>query len=72
MTLQAMCKQYSEDVCRLDIRRKFLKSELTKIEDLKKCKELETRIGLLSEEIYETNEIIKFLKTRYGGDSLNG
>lgn len=71
MTIEALCKQYCDTICQLDIRRKLLKEKLKQSNDEEKCKELEKRIGILSEEIYEINDIVRFLKNRYGGDSLD-
>ena len=71
MTFEELCKQYYNTICQLDIRRKLLKEKLKQSNEQENCKELEKRIAILSEEIYEINEIVKFLEYRYGGGSLN-
>lgn len=71
MTIETLCKQYYSTICQLDIRRKLLKEKLKQSNEEDNCNELEKRIAILSEEIYEIKEIIKFLENRYGGGSLN-
>ncbi|MEG1447760.1 MAG: hypothetical protein RSC41_00355 [Oscillospiraceae bacterium] len=67
MTIEVISKQYLDAVCQLNTRRKFLKEQLTKSNDLREIKDFEKRIALLTEEISETKEIGEFLLNRYGG-----